>query len=303
VSEATAETLINCGCYPLRPWLKDLLHETSFVEYDANTIATLAETLIARSDSLEKAIRVTDLLAEEICVAPNIFSDYTPQQLRAASEKSALMIAIVRTLTNDAFSLCHGIVVRASQNVSEVRISALLGILEHTREDLGDLGGLPKAFEGRFLICEGIRDFLLALDERVLWQRSIGNDDVEMAIKVALFKERVRRNEPAAWHDLPRFHLNERFFDSVRERGALQNFPLAQSSIRAIVEAIEGRQMADTHMLRIGAGPNDPQVMRGSDAAWRRDIDRVYHLHYWACGGGLLELACLVPHNTFEIYY
>jgi hypothetical protein len=32
-------------------------------------------------------------------------------------------------------------------------------------------GELPKAFEGRFLICEGIRDFQLALDERVLRRR------------------------------------------------------------------------------------------------------------------------------------
>ena len=59
---------MNSNCYPLRPWLADLLRETRFVEFDANTIASFAETLIGRSESLEKAVRITDLLSEQVAV-------------------------------------------------------------------------------------------------------------------------------------------------------------------------------------------------------------------------------------------
>ena len=70
-----------------------------------------------------------------------------------------------------------------------------------------------------------------------------------------------------------------------------------------MAETIEHRQMADTHALRHGLGANDAQRVRASDGAkaWRRDIDREYHLHYWELGEGMVEFASVGPHNDFTI--
>ena len=59
--------------------------------------------------------------------------------------------------------------------------------------------------------------------------------------------------------------------------------------------------MEDTHALRESSGGNALQRMRGDDKAWRRDIDREYHLHYWACEVSTVEFACVVTHDDFYI--
>jgi hypothetical protein len=41
--------------------------------------------------------------------------------------------------------------------------------------------------------------------------------------------------------------------------------------------------------------------MRGRDKAQRRDIDYEFHLHYWECANGTIELASVVHHNDFSI--
>jgi len=303
VSESTAETLVNCDCYPLRPWLKTLLHETKCTEYDANTIATVAETLIARSASLEKESRIADLLFDGIFLNPSVFQNHVPPQLRAASERCALIIAIIRAVGKDTFSLCHGIVVRASGGASNVQIGASLAIIEHSGKGFNALGELPQDFEGSCVICEKFRDYILTIDECILWQMSEDNDDIEIAIRVVLLKSRVQRGETGDWGALPSFRLHKGFFDSVRASGALTTVSLARSSLRAIVEAIENLQLPDAHPLRTGAGGDDPQVLRGNDAAWRRDINYEYHLHYWVCTDARVELACVGPHGHLGIYF
>src|SRR5579863_8267919 len=61
-SRSAPEVLIRCELYPLRPHLTALLAQAAVVEYDANTIAILVETLLNRSLKLEDEFLVTDVL-------------------------------------------------------------------------------------------------------------------------------------------------------------------------------------------------------------------------------------------------
>jgi hypothetical protein len=301
VSERTSEALLLSNSYPLRPWLRALLAEARVVEYDANTIAIVAETVLARSASLEEAIRVTDLLAEDLRMTPSLVYEDAPEEIRAATERVVLMLAIVRAFGTDAIALTNGIVIRETRNVPEVNIRAVITILEHTRTDLGEMGDLPKAFEGRSIICPSFHDYLMALDECTLWRLAKSDAEMEIAIKTSHYKGRALRGELTAWEALPTFRLNAKFLRSVKACRAQEDAALGRSSLRAISETIDGLQMAATHILRTGEGPNDPPITRGVDHAWRRDVDHEYHLHYWLCGDGQLELSCIVRHNTFEI--
>jgi hypothetical protein len=302
-AERTAEILVTSNCYPLRPWLTDLLRETRFVEFDANTIASFAETLIGKSESLEKAIRITDLLSEQVSVAPDIFNEHIPPELREASEKTALMIAIVRKARSDSFTSSHGMVVRKRDSASEVLMKAIITILEYEGEDLAYLPELPNEFEGRSVICERFHDYLMAVDEGILWQKALGNEGLERSIWLAAYKSRAKRGEPDAWNTRLPLRINPQFYASVVSYGAQENPVVARGALRAILETIESTNMADTHQLRTGNGPNDREVTRGDDIAWRRDVDYEHHLHYWICPGGLIELSCLsYPHDNFTIY-
>jgi hypothetical protein len=64
---------------------------------------------------------------------------------------------------------------------------------------------------------------------------------------------------------------------------------------------MKGEQLAAVHALRAGKGGNNPKWTRGKDNAQRRDIDTEFHLHYWKCADGTIELASVVRHNDFSI--
>jgi hypothetical protein len=66
-------------------------------------------------------------------------------------------------------------------------------------------------------------------------------------------------------------------------------------------ETVDQINLAATHALRRGPGGEEPQITREADTAWRRDIDRELHLHYWERADGSVELAAVVPHNVFDI--
>ena len=75
----------------------------------------------------------------------------------------------------------------------------------------------------------------------------------------------------------------------------------AAKVLRSIIDTLEGLNMRATHRLRTGQGANDPQRTRGLDNAWRRDIDYEYHLHYWQCEDGNIELGSVVVHKDMTI--
>jgi hypothetical protein len=300
-SRSTPEVLIRCELYPLRPHISKLLAQTGVVEYDANTIAAVVETLLNRSTTLEDAFLVTDVLASELSFSPDAFKNYSPALLREECQKCALLIAILRTHANDPCLDNHAIAVRARRGDRVIRVTAILDIVDHKRTDLGSLPLSPASFKGSIVVCDSFPDYLQTVEETSLWQNATGNQDLDLAIRIALLKDRRHRGVGADWNGLPRFAIGGHFFASVVSCGSLSGSGLAQRTLRAVVETIEHLNPAATHHLRTGAGGGNPQRMRGADGAWRRDIDYEYHLHYWECSGGFVELASIVVHNDLTI--
>jgi hypothetical protein len=95
--------------------------------------------------------------------------------------------------------------------------------------------------------------------------------------------------------------IGSRFREFCQQVCADQGDSVPPKILRSIVETIKGQNLPAVHALRTGPGGNDPQRMRGSDKAQRRDIDREFHLHYWECADGTVELASVVYHNDFSI--
>jgi len=301
VPKATAQALILSDYYPLRPWLKQLLAETNTFEFDANTIAKLAGSILDQSDALEETTGITDILAEQVTIVPSIFDNYVPRPIQSASETTALVTALVRSVGRDAFALSNRLAVRDCCNSQSIAVTAVLTIIEHAREDLHNYDELPKAYNGHAPVCETFHDYLLTLDECELWNSLDKASDIETLIKIAVYKSRASRSEATTWRDLPNFRLHREFHASVQACGMAPAPPALRTFLRATAETVDGQNLAAVHPLRVDAGANSAQVMRGTDTAWRRDIDRDFHIHYWMCRGGLVELARVVHHNDFHI--
>jgi len=301
VTRGTTNALILSNLYPLRPWLQNLLLQTAVVEYDANTVARLAETLLERSSELEYVTGVNDLLIESLQMDPDVFSAEGSKELRAESEKAAVILAILRTCASDPSSAGFFLVVSSECPARLLSVCCSLPLVEHSRSDLGGLPAPPEFFRGGAALGHTLNDCVLALDEVKIWMTAACSQDLVTAIKVAICKSRDSRTMAADWEALPHFRLNAGLFASATACGAISNSSLAKSTLRSIVETIENLKLADTHPIRCGMGPNEPDKTRGADRAMRRDINRQFHLHYWHCPDDAKEIACVVPHNDLYI--
>ena len=76
------------------PQLKALLAQAAVFEYDANTVAVLAETILSRSDKIEDKLRISDVLASDLTLNPDVFMDHAPFQLREDANRCAIVLSL-----------------------------------------------------------------------------------------------------------------------------------------------------------------------------------------------------------------
>jgi hypothetical protein len=108
----------------------------------------------------------------------------------------------------------------------------------------------------------------------------------------------------SAWHTLgilkKAISLGKEFIPSAQRLGFMHEPAKILKLIRVCVDLSFGKNLSDSHWLRAGMGPNEPQRKRGDWRAWRHDIDYEFHLHYWR-NGDRVEIANVVVHNDFKI--
>jgi hypothetical protein len=301
ISRATQEVLITTNSFPLRPWLRQMLAQAAIVEYDANTVARLAETLFSRSSILEDRVSILDLLFESLTLVPSIVSPARAPRLRWEAEKVAIILAIMNAFAKGPEAHTYCLVTGSNPGTRLVSIHCQIAAIEHHRNDLVGLPQFPAYFTGNTRVASRFIDCVLAMDEGRALQAASNLGEVVDAIRIAVCKFRISNGQTGSSLALPQFSFNRHFMTCLKTCGVFTNLALARSTLRSIVEILENVQMANVHALRSGAGADDPQVTRGSDSAWRRDIDHQYHLHYWQCAGNSKELACMVVHNDFHI--
>ena len=122
-----------------------------------------------------------------------------------------------------------------------------------------------------------------------------------MAIRIALYKSRLNHGNGPEWNDISGLRIGHRFHETVKELCTNQASSFPARVLRAITETLDEVNLSSVHALRTGTGGGDPQRMRGRDKAMRRDINHEFHLHYWQCNDGSVEIASVVTHNDFSI--
>jgi hypothetical protein len=295
------EILGDCDLYPIRPRLKELLRQAAVFEYDANTVAVLAETILNRSAKIEDLLGISDILVDDLTIDPDCFASHSPAALRDEAQRCAAVVSIASRYLDEPSLRCHAIAIRATDVGAALRIRGIILEIAHSRDDLGGLPMAPAYFEGSTFVCSSFHRLLMTLDEVGILRWAKTAVHVATAVKVGVYKKFVSSGNVLPWEELPAFEIGHEFFGSLQTHHVAADSDLAEKLFRAIVETICHENLGATHALRKGRGANDPQRMRGEDAAWRRDVDYEYHLHYWECAKGTVELALVVVHNDFSI--
>ncbi len=300
MSGRASESLVKDGLFPLRDQLKQLFTANGIVEYDVNTVAQVVNRLLQLTPSFETYFSIRDVLAEEIATEPDILQLCSGTSLQSDLARCVILIAILRQHCQEPVH-DHSLILRHAPGRT-VRVRALIQVLEHGRADLGRTPFAPEYFLGEVLVCDDFKGLIECLDETAILLKAIDNVGVETAFRIAVYKSRLARGAAPEWDALPDHRVGHAF--RLLFQGIHPTHQLADRLLRAIVETLEQTNMGGTHWLRIGPGGNDPQRVRGIDQAkaWRRDIDREHHLHYWICEDGSVEVASVsFPHDDFSI--
>lgn len=300
MSERASETLLTEGLYPLREQLDTLLRANSIVDLPIDSVVIVVDRLLRRTPSFEAHFSINDVLAENLITEPDVLGLCAGSGLQSELGRCIVLTAILRQHCQRQI-WDHSLILRNAPD-RVVHVTTLIQYLEHQRSDLAGLLMAPEVFSGDVLVCDSFRGLIECLDEARILLQATGNYGIEIAVQIAVYKTQLASEQEPNWDDVPPCRIGSAF------RSALQSlhptYQLTLKLLRAIVETLEQTNMIDTHPLRTGRGGADPQRIRESDnaRAWRRDIDRDHHLHYWVCPDGEVEIASIsYPHDDFEI--
>ena len=299
MSQRASEVLIEDSLFPLIGKLKDLFQTHGITEYDVKDVATVVNRLLMITPSFETYYRLRDVLTEHLETEPDILKLTTFQGLQTDLARCVVLIAILRKHCSQPLGGNSLILREAPKKV--VKIRAQIHCLEHDRNDIPDLPSPPQFFEGDVLACDDFKGLIECLDEASVLIGASDDLGVELAIRIALFKNDLARGEEPDWENSPVSSIGTEFRQKCQSCCSAQGSSLPPKILRSIVETVQRENLRDVHALRRELGGNSPQLTRGLDKAQRRDIDSEFHLHYWECADGTIELASVVYHNDFSI--
>lgn len=299
MSERASESLVADGLYPLREQLRELFNTHGIVECDVNTVAKIADRLLKITPAFETHYCVKDVLSEQLKTDPDVIRLTTYSGLQSDLARCIILIAILRKYCSQPLGGQSLILRKAPERITQVR--AQIQVLEHSRNDIPALPCPPEFFEGDVMICDDFCGLIDCLDEETILVGASDDLGVDLAIRIAMFKDAISKGEAPDWSNAIILNIGAEFRELCQQCCADQGVSLPPKILRSIVETIKNQNLSAVHALRTGTGGNAPQKMRGSDKAQRRDIDREFRLHYWECGNGTIEVASVVHHNDFSI--
>ncbi len=303
MSECTSEILSTANLYPMRGHLDKLLKDHNIHECDTNTVATIVNRLLHTAsmfeNSFENSYAVSNVLFDKVTTIPDVIQLAPHQCFQFNLERCAILIAILRKHCSQPLG-GHSFILKKTP-AQVIKVKSQIHCFEHTRDDIPTLPSPPDFFEGDVLACDNFQGLIECLDELAILVKAPDNQGIELAIRIAIFKNNIARGNPVDWNEVVAPAINSSFRETCQTICRDQGKSMPPKILRSIVETINKESLLATHALRTGDGGNSPQKMRNHDKAWRRDIDREFHLHYWECAGSMVELASVVVHDDFTI--
>jgi len=299
ISRDAQQQLMADGAYPFAASLRDNLKSKGICEYDFPTIKVFCEGFFRMQPSFQEYVGVDDILHERAEFSPSLTGSQLLPNTTSEAEKNLVTLALLNHC--QCRSPRVGFVLQNPVKATQVSVSAYLHAIETSRTDLIANGSLPSDIGGTVTVCSNLNDFASSCDVGALFQNAVNDDQLRLCIKLAVYRSRQQRHIDTDWDELPVFRIGAEFRGRARiVAGA--NIGLCFNIVRSIVDAIDNLNLPQTHVLRTGDGPNDPQRTSEGFGAWRRDITSEVHLHYWKGPKNLIEIGWVShPHDDMHL--
>lgn len=294
IPATTHDALFDCGCYPIQGQLHQSIAAFGSVsDIQVCDVLRIVNGLLSKLATIEHSIGVDSVLFDHLIVAPDgAVATHDQLQLEASVRDMLVLSCLAVELGAASSGDVVLMLARLLNGPSEISIQS--EVLDY--EGASKLE-VPCEIAATFPTCSSHTEFARVMDATQLWLGPLDTDEQTVALS---FNILARLHETGAQLEPFNWHFGPEFLKSAQNLGFLHEENKVKSLLRACVEVVLRQNMAATHALRTGGGGNDPQRVRGTLKAWRRDIDYEYHLHYWADGVSI-EFSCVVVHNNFDI--
>jgi hypothetical protein len=290
VSEQAAESVARAGLgFP--PWksLNDSILENG-LPLNPGDVVQLMNGLLTRLPKVEEELGIRDiLLAESIC-NPAIHPE-RGDVLRADFERLLGLISLFSEYHNAGQTDQCAVLTRPLNACPTTEDFSTR--LEDVEPDIGQI--LPRELSLSVQVFGCSRRYLANLNPVEIWCGAAHEQEFVAAIEIYTGRAAIA----AGLRNVGQWRLGRQLVLTIQGLN-LQYRSIAESILRACSDTILGRNLGHTHAIRTTAAANSPQVRRGNDTAWRRDINYDLHLHYWSTPAGS-EFAAVRQHNDMSI--
>lgn len=300
-SDAEA-ALFATGLYPLWDRLSAALTASNLHDkYQPEDIVAVVNGFLKQLARLEDALRVSTVLADPVDLQPNSYLQGYPTRL--ANSHRDLMLLVCLLYRSCGRSPCGDFVI--VQHIETRTLDITVRSIIHDLELMGGTGPcqtlcLPLDLNDQVRLISKWSNLLQEIDFIEAWR--IANSAQERSLAFYGFLRSFAKTNgfPSSVASSISWSFGSLFWDTVDLLGFGRERSKVQRLLAAMAETVLKINLSQVHQLRAGQAGNDPQIKRGQDGAWRKDIDYEFHLHYWLTPVGP-EFAAVVAHNDFDI--
>lgn len=240
---------------------------------------------ILKCTEIESILEIDEVLYDNVVITPNEIEENRTDIYLEELRQLLIYLRISEHLGYDS--------ILATVDLDYTNIN-VVGEVIGIEPDRSEMSHLIRIHSGTTKTFHSIDSLYDQLDPVNLWKKATIESEYKLAFKTYIFQRERKYLNGKNWA------FGSSFFKNMLQYGFLHEHSKIKSLFRSMANTIFYENNRNTHPLRTDSGGNAPQITRGSDKAWRRDIDYEYHLHYWECEDHF-EFSRLVVHNNMKI--
>lgn len=280
------------GLLPLFPIIQRMLNEAGIEEYDTQTVMTVIAGAFRLEGTLESESCYKEVLFQGFRSDPDIGGNPSRPALTYERQRGALLCALTDACGGSG---TYSLLIPDAPHAGAARVRATIHDAEH---ECAPANAGEQAHSVR--IVAGVDAFIESLRFGQILFGCTTQADAQRCIEYAVRQARSRRGGVADL-PVPPFRVGPMFLGTYNSVLGNCSEEVAEKAVRAVVESIEKTALRDAHALRVNSSGSSPQKKRGEDIAFRADIDYEFHVHFWRCADGCVELASVAKHSDYSI--
>lgn len=291
ISGRTMQMLREENKYPLWDDIKSIIGTYQIDYIQPKDIVNLVDSFLEKFQKIEDALNVLDILFSEHSTDPELSQEGGIREI--LFETLALMSLKCKLKTESSEDQ---ILISNLTDIDTIKIRSKIELCEFSNGNVIEDNFLIK---DEFSCCDSFGKLTLIVNTAALWRICTLTNSYKKIIEMHTLKKII---EAGFELKILSSKFSKDFINSVNELHFNTNDARIKALLDTISEVLSNVNLATTHAIRESEGGDSAQVEYNGYKAWRKDIDREYHLHYWKRGDDII-LAKVVPHNDFSITF